>query len=583
MFDSASPAHGSSSFRVECDAAEAFAERIGFHGWRENAAHPSLLAARIEASARNIARLLGKSGNGLAHSGNLDAAARAAGYPHWHALHTHTQRIRNDRNSISGKVREDRDPSRTDQLRRSLKLSGGLPMLTMPERGKPPTPAELNGLQHLANALATHAGITLQVAQDVVARNAYARNWDGLLRGDTADLAPLYTFLAHKPGMPGSLRASLGCRNLWLRLIEVIELTDPEHPNVRSRLRKARPLLDKLLAGNPTFFEGFGLQSSIVWSQFSLAAEQATRSQKLLSEYLSVIDFAIERAESFFPSGFDGTIASDTPSGTTYNRLLNEAFERKLRYGTPAQALNAARKLIQRSDQRTELALIMLPALEAANGNTSEAFAQTQRLDQEFANSEPNVQHLYTRAFVSWVQGDKLDAIQDLLRCVFLFPGIKTCSGRMHLDAFRQWHEYLESIQNIRLADYRTADLDMVNRIASQSHLPQAGAFNLMLRALHENQAVVLANAEMSALWQSLQPADDVSQRNQITRPTKALQRQDPALSATDRRVWLSAVEALADRLAQSVLLDVDHHLQSTAPSEQLIEHTQPTPASRQR
>lgn len=400
-----------------------YAQNMGVvHLWPHWSVCPEVLGRQVLDVAKRASRLLGKECRSLSHSACLEAIARGAGMPNWHALQTLAQALIDDFNT------EIHWPRPKGGSERAEALMPAFPMLASASQSCAPTKEAANGMRLFAARTATAASVPVETVLDVVAKLNGADSWDYLLARRPEDSKePLYEFFVEEG------EHSRGGRFVWSDACqELVEQQDTlfQQYYERDEVEQAtcRETVMRVTSQRPDFLEGLLAKTYIIYPGY----ENRRQCGRVYAE-------AIERADALMPAKFKGQVSWLFTENRFYHRLLYGYMIWNIMYGSRNRAVTLARKQLRMNPQDNLGVRYFLPLLLAADDQLSSAKRALTRIESD---SRLDAGAPFVRSLVLATQGLWRESIQSLLHALFVYPSLRDVVA---LDYLKPWEPIAES------------------------------------------------------------------------------------------------------------------------------------------
>ena len=402
---------------------------FGFAGTRVGVVHAfqaTLFAANygqafLDAAKRH-ARLLEVRFPDVGHRKMLEAVAKAAGFPNWHAFQTVATRLIEDYQVPEYGSRQDAPESVL------APLIPALPLLIEVKRDLAPTETQRNGLEKIGERLAGEIGAPVQAVMDVLAHLQDADSWSKLnSRRPEQSLEPLYAFRLMEEG-DGLFEWSVACAALVDRLDQAWQGYS-DWP--KREQRKAEKIVLEMVTSRPDFLEG----------QLALATMNEENSRE--NAALAVFEKAIERAEDLIPEGFKGKISWGYTENRFYHRLLFNYMRLCVKMGQLPKAIKMARRQLRLNPNDNLGVRFDLPVYLAASGKHDSAAVALRAFNKK--DAQKGAQEFMVMSLCRLAAGSIQDGAELFLRALFDLPMLRPILldnkvPDYHSDGDWEWH-----------------------------------------------------------------------------------------------------------------------------------------------
>lgn len=381
---------------------------------------PDNLGSRLLDAAKRLARFLKDSAPDLGHRKRLEAVARGAGFPNWHAFQTLCQHFvenyappdRGSRKRVDADVFEPFIPS--------------LPLLISIGTDNQPDADQIAGMEALGRRLADALGQPVATILDSLAKLYNADTWHLLCKRRPEDsAAPLYTFEAVFDG--GEFQWSPACA----ALVEELDALWQGYDDLpKASQIKARRYVETITKKRPDFLEG-----SLALASITALDGKPEKAGPILAE-------AIQRANRLIPPQFAGEISWYYMNNRFYHRLLFAHMRWCAEFGSMELAIDLAKQQLRYNKDDNLGVRISLPALLAANGELAKAKVALERIGNSDDAQDGHV--LLVRSLCLLAAGSTKEGKELFLRALFAFPALRPLILDRSLPDIRgregKWH-----------------------------------------------------------------------------------------------------------------------------------------------
>ncbi|TAL65851.1 MAG: hypothetical protein EPN79_11930 [Burkholderiaceae bacterium] len=376
------------------------ARQVGCSGYLMWGIVPESFAGQLMASLKRYSRFLKDAGLVKSQSDGLEKIARAAGFPHWHALHTVVQGLFDAFNNKWPRPDGGREPIDI--------LTPAFPFMVEVSKDRQPTQDQRAGLTKAATQLAIACACPLPPVLDMIAQMNGADTWERLLtRKPEESKVPLYRFRVDGVGN-GKFVISRACIAL---IDQQDELFQGYHSRPKSEQRKFEKQLASVLEERPDFLEG------------QLAAAEVLRYKpKLQMQRGKIYSDAIRQADDLMPAGFNGEVSWHDVSNRFYHRLLYAAMVWHSYEGHTSEALELALRQLRMNKSDNLGVRMWLPVLLVADGQFTVADKACKQMTHD-DDTDAGIELI--RAIAHLANGRLRESAESLFLSLFMYPPVR--------------------------------------------------------------------------------------------------------------------------------------------------------------